>query len=91
MGPSPDPSEVLPKGAVVDPRLRVYGVANLRVADASILPLVNTGHTQAPAYMIGEKLAYMVAQDAGATSTLPKRLGSAKASGKNGARTPAHL
>ena len=74
MGPSPQPSSTLPKGAVVDPRLRVFGVKNLRVADVSILPLVNTGHTQAPAYMIGEKLAYMVAQDAGATSTLPERL-----------------
>ena len=65
MGPSSKPSATLPHGAVVDDRLRVHGVTNLRVADVSILPLVNTGHTQAPAYMVGEKAAFMVAQDAG--------------------------
>ncbi len=91
MGPSAEPSRVLPKGAVVDPRLRVFGVAKLRVADVSILPLVNTGHTQAPAYMIGEKLAYMVAQDAGATETLPERLRSAARNKHSDAATPAHL
>jgi choline dehydrogenase-like flavoprotein len=64
MGPSAQPSAVLPHGAVVDSRLKVHGVKNLRVADVSILPRVNTGHTQAPAYMIGEKAAFMVAQDA---------------------------
>lgn len=64
MGPSPKPSATLPHGAVVDDRLRVFGVKNLRVADVSILPLVNTGHTQAPAYMVGEKVAFMIAQDA---------------------------
>lgn len=69
MGPSPSPSSTLPHGAVVDDQLRVHGVANLRVADVSILPRANQGHTQAPAYMVGEKAAFMVAQDAG---VLPK-------------------
>jgi choline dehydrogenase len=41
--------------AVVDPRLRVYGVSGLRVADASIMPTVTTGNTNAPAVLIGEK------------------------------------
>jgi choline dehydrogenase len=43
--------------AVVDPELRVYGVSGLRVADASIMPLVTSGNTHAPAVMIGEKAA----------------------------------
>jgi choline dehydrogenase len=41
--------------AVVDPKLRVYGVEGLRVADASIMPAVSSGNTHAPAMMIGEK------------------------------------
>lgn len=91
MGPSPQPSPTLTKGAVVDPRLRVFGVKNLRVADVSILPLVNTGHTQAPAYMIGEKVAYMVAQDAGATTTLPEQLRSRDSGSNPKAETSARL
>ena len=46
--------------AVVDPRLRVYGVAGLRVADASIMPTVPGGNTNAAAIMIGEKAADLV-------------------------------
>ncbi len=46
--------------AVVDPELRVYGVDGLRVADASVMPLVTSGNTHAPTVMIGERAADLV-------------------------------
>src|SRR5207302_6554952 len=46
--------------AVVDDQLRVHGVAGLRVADASVMPRVPRGNTNAPAIMIGEKAADLV-------------------------------
>jgi choline dehydrogenase-like flavoprotein len=56
-------------GSVVDARLRVMGVADLRVADASIMPNVVSGNTNAAAIMIGEKAAEMLAADRGVQLT----------------------
>lgn len=47
--------------AVVDPMLRVHGIANLRVADNSVMPTITTGHPLAPTLVIGEQAASMIA------------------------------
>ncbi|WP_372528551.1 GMC family oxidoreductase [Piscinibacter sp.] len=58
MGPASDPT------AVVDARLRVYGVQGLRVADASVMPTITSGNTNAPTLMIAERAAEWIRQDA---------------------------
>jgi choline dehydrogenase len=52
------------EGAVLDPRLRVRGIAGLRVADASVMPRIVAGNTNAACVMIGEKAADLIIADA---------------------------
>jgi choline dehydrogenase-like flavoprotein len=62
MGPRHDPM------AVVDSRLRVYGVEGLRIADASIMPNIIGGNTSAASMMIGERAAGFIQHDVKATA-----------------------
>jgi choline dehydrogenase len=59
------PTSTCAIGKVVDDRLRVGGVSRLRVADASVMPNVVSGNTNAASIMIGEKAAEMIARDHG--------------------------
>ncbi|MEU0491413.1 GMC family oxidoreductase N-terminal domain-containing protein [Nocardiopsis sp. NPDC006139] len=57
--------------AVVDPRLRVRGVAGLRVADASVMPFTPAGNTAGPTFMIGERAADLLLEDLAAAPDRP--------------------
>jgi len=57
MGPVTDPT------AVVNHRLQVHGIHSLRVIDASVMPAIVSGNTNAPTIMIGEKGADMIKED----------------------------
>lgn len=77
-------------GPVVDSGLRVLGVEGLRVCDASVMPALIGGNTNAPAIMIGEKLAALIAAERGAASgatatpgTLPAPAGARFATAEN--------
>ena len=58
MGAASDPM------AVVDPRLRLIGLAGLRIADASVMPTITSGNTNAPTLMIAERAAAWAVEDA---------------------------
>lgn len=50
-------------GGVVDSRVKVHGTRNVRVVDASIIPMQLTGHTMAPVYAIAERAAELIKAD----------------------------
>jgi choline dehydrogenase-like flavoprotein len=57
------PTSTCPVGPVLDPDLRVHGIEGLRVADASVMPSIPRGNTNAPTIMIAEKAAALILED----------------------------
>jgi choline dehydrogenase-like flavoprotein len=56
------------EGAVVDPQTRVHGIEGLRVIDASIMPLIPGGNTNAPTIMVAERAADLIREQSFATA-----------------------
>ena len=63
------PTSTCAMGSVVDSELRVYGVEGLRVVDASILPEITRGNTNAPVIMVAERAADLILAGAAAAAT----------------------
>lgn len=57
------------RGGVVDPRCRVYGTANVRVVDASVIPFQTNGHTSSTVYAVAERCSDLMKSDLGLLST----------------------
>ena len=83
MGPAGDTA------SVVDARLRVHGVAGLRVADASVMPTITSGNTNAPTMMIAEKASIMIRADRGRRGVRSDASG-ARADAAPSRSTPTH-
>ncbi|RDU98500.1 GMC family oxidoreductase [Trinickia dinghuensis] len=71
MGTADDP------GAVVDARLRVFGVTGLRVVDASVMPTITSGNTNSPTLMIAERASDMIRADRRARASSTQAVGTA--------------